>query len=413
MIPTARHLSLTVLASRHRGLAALASSLSGCFAKVMAPRHLGLTALAFCLSGCFAALPAPVPPPLAAVDVGTVSLQRGEAPAAARLDIGVRVFDNDYGRWGPDEDTFTEVRENEAHYLPYELRNTLTDSGQWGAVRVLPEDDPSMDLMVEGTILRSNGVELMLSITARDSTGRVWLEDTYRDRAVSTDYPDETGIKVSGRIDRRNFQDPFQDIYNRISNDLLALRREMPASRLEVIKETATLVYANDLAPDSFRRFLDTDDQARIRITALPAESDPMLGRVKDMRQRHYLFIDRVDEYYQALYHDMQLPYIVWRNHSRDEELEYRDHQHEALAALNSDSGKNGYLELIQRFHSHRWEKVQDQEFTALAAGFNTNVAPSILELNRQVLGLTGTVEEQYRQWRRILRELFIVESGD
>ncbi|MGI9250887.1 MAG: hypothetical protein ACR2PR_06785 [Pseudohongiellaceae bacterium] len=385
----------------------------------------GIFAVPLCLSACFMTqLPAPVPPPLAAVNVGNIDLQQAAtAPDVnVQLDVGIRIFGNEF-KWGQEFDesewVFNEIRESEAHYLPYELRNTLTASNQWGAVRVLPDNDPSMDLMIEGTILRSDGAELVLRVTARDSSGRLWLEESYRATATREDYPESGGggEGSGGGESREGFNDPFKNIYNRISNDLSAQRDELSATELQSIKTVATLVYANDLAPDAFAHFIATNITGRIGIVSLPAESDPILLRVKDMRQRHYLFIDRVDDYYQALYQDMQAPYLVWRNYSHNQQREYQDEQARSLVALNSErrsggSGNDSYLALIQRYNKFRWAKVYDQEFTDLAEGFSSEVTPAVLELNRQVEGLSGTVEEQYAQWRRILRELFELETG-
>ncbi|CAN0490905.1 unnamed protein product, partial [Discosporangium mesarthrocarpum] len=75
-------------------------------------------------------------------------------------------------------------------------------------------------------------------------------------------------------------------------------------------------------------------------------------------------------------------------------------------------SSTSGYLTLTQRYDRYRWAKIYQQEYQELASGFNREAAPAILELNRQVRGLSGTLEEQYMQWRRILRELFVLETG-
>ena len=92
--------------------------------------------------------------------------------------------------------------------------------------------------------------------------------------------------------------------------------------------------------------------------------------------------------------------------------------QEEARAAQrDSDqsrySSTTGYLTLTQRYDRYRWSKIYEQEYQELAAGFNRETAPAILELNRQVHGLSGSLEEQYTQWRRILRELFELETGE
>ena len=85
---------------------------------------------------------------------------------------------------------FTEVRDNERHLLPFNLRQILLQSNQWGAVRILPQEDPAVDLTVTGTVLRSDGQLLELNILARDATGRVWLNETYTDVAQTDAYPE-------------------------------------------------------------------------------------------------------------------------------------------------------------------------------------------------------------------------------
>ena len=376
-------------------------------------RPILLLAMPLLLGGCFASMSAPTPPPLAAVTVGRVELERGAPPGwEARLEVGVRVFGNEFSRQQREigNPAFAEIREGEARYLPYQLRQALTASGQWGAVRVLPEDDPSVDLMVHGAVLQSDGEGLVLRLRARDSSGRLWLDETYRDSASRGDYD---SVSHDGGIsyDSGALQDPFQDIYNRISNDLLAYRDSLTMAELRAIKEVATLVYAQDLSPDSFARFTVRDGRGRLSLIGLPAESDPMFMRVRDMRRRHHLFIDRVDEYYEALYLHMQEPYLAWRGHSLERELAYIDDQNRELVALNS-SVEDSYLALIQRYNQFRWAGIYDEEFTALAVGFSAEVTPAVRELERQVRELSGTMEEQYRQWRRILRRLFEIEAG-
>jgi hypothetical protein len=69
------------------------------------------------------------------------------------------------------------------------------------------------------------------------------------------------------------------------------------------------------------------------------------------------------------------------------------------------------FLALSQRYDRFKWSKIYEHEFTELAAGFNNELAPAMLELNGQVHGLSGTMEQQYREWRGILRALFELEN--
>ena len=127
------------------------------------------------------------------------------------------------------------------------------------------------------------------------------------------------------------------------------------------------------------------------------------------MRQRHHLFIDTVDQYYESLYEEMQAAYVIWRKYSYDQ-IE------EEMAAsesydFNSYGRSRSYLTLTQRYDRYRWSKIFEMEYQDLSLGFSNEIAPAILELNEQVHGLSGTMEEQYIQWRRILQQLFELEE--
>jgi hypothetical protein len=347
--------------------------------------------------------------------VGTITLQTSEEETEVYLDVGISVFTNTYhedesetyGDW-----IFTEIRDNERHFLPYLLRDTLLNSGQWGAVRVLPQADPSVDLLLSGTILYSDGSRLVLAMEATDSTGRRWLQKTYADDSRAEDYPDSSRLRAASQLEREDLKEPFQDIYNQVANDLLAVRNAMTSEQLQKVQRVSELVYANDLAPDSFAESLATDAEGYLTINTLPAEQDPMMNRVLEMRRRHHLFIDTVDEYYKALFDEMQASYLVWRRYAFDQENELEFTTRES-ADQDLFSSTNTTLTLLQRYDRYRWAKIYEQEFLELATGFNKELAPTILELNRNVHGLSGTMEEQYLQWRRILRQLFELETGD
>ncbi len=66
---------------------------------------------------------------------------------------------------------------------------------------------------------------------------------------------------------------------------------------------------------------------------------------------------------------------------------------------------------MAQTYNRYKWSKIFEQEFVALASGFVTETAPAVLALSQNVNGLTGPVEEQYAQWRVLLRGLFDIET--
>jgi len=305
---------------------------------------------------------------------------------------------------------FTEISRKETQYLPYVLHNTLIASNQWGAVRVLPENDPSVDLLVHGTIFQSDGEVLDLAIRTTDSTGREWLNKRYMEVAAMSDYPDTTRFTPGRRFEANNFIDPFQDVYDLIANDLQAARNAIDAGALAEIQLVAEMLYANDIAPDAFAHSLQINADGTRSVASLPADDDPMRKRIEEIRLRHYLFIDTVDDYYRALYDEMQPAYVLWRRFSLEQiQIETSDRLREFEPANYSDS--NNYLSLTQRYDRYKWSKIYEQEFTELASGFNNEIAPAILELNQQVHGLSGSMESQYRQWRGILQDIFRLET--
>jgi len=348
--------------------------------------------------------------------VGNVSLiQAIQVPSAnALLEVGVQVFgtaQNEAGEYEIGDWVFDEIIQKETQFLPHLLKNTLVDSRQWGAIRVIPESDPSLDLFVEGQIIQSDGETLELQIRAFDSSGREWLNKTYADQSLQEEYPESTRFTLDNSFDAMNFVDPFQDIYNRIANDLVAVRTNLGEQTLDDLNLVTDMLYASDLSPNTFSGAIKANEDGLLIVDRLPSLDDPMMARVADMKYRHHLFIDTVDEYYQTLYEDIQPAYVLWRRYSIDQIAEIETSQQEAN---RSDyGGSSGFLSLSQRYDRFKWSKIFEREFNDLAAGFNNELAPAFLELNSQVHGLTGTMEQQYREWRGILRRLFELENGD
>ena len=372
------------------------------------------------LTACALALPelkpAPIPLERPLNLVGDVNLaQTVQAPPeSALIEIGVQVFgtaQKKEGEYKIGDWVFDEIIQKETQFLPHLLKNTLVASNQWGAIRVIPERDPSLDLIVEGQIIQSDGETLELQIRAIDSSGREWLNRTYADQSIQEEYPESTRFTLENTFDAINFVDPFQDIYNRIANDLVAVSIRLGEQTLVDLNLVTDMLYASDLSPDTFSGSIIKNEDGLLLVDTLPSLDDPMMARVADMKYRHHLFIDTVDEYYQTLYDDIQPAYVLWRRYSIDQISEIETSRQEA--GRSDYGGSSGFLSLSQRYDRFKWSKIFEREFSDLAAGFNNELAPAFLELNSQVHGLTGTMEQQYREWRGILRRIFELENGE
>jgi len=353
----------------------------------------------------------------------------GAPPEASLLDVGIQVLKTVEldAEAAKEESTHPKIMEAEARYIPFHLKNTLQQTGQWGAVRVLPARAEEVDVSVSGTLLESNGETLKVAIKVVDATGRLWFHNEYVAEATEKSYK---------ALDKKD-GDPYQDLYNRVANDMLAYRRQLTASELSAIRQVALLKFARSVAPHAFGDYLAKDGEGIFRVRKLPASNDPMFERAKRIRAREYMFIDTVNLYYNNLYDDMRKPYGEWRRSSLQELNQKRALERKAwarrllgIAAILGGAvvGNNGnssgsaaassvmVLGGYELFRSGGQlasdAKVHEAALQELSDSFKADVEPVLDEVEGRTLKLSGSVDAQYAEWRRTLRELFAKETG-
>lgn len=356
-----------------------------------------------------------------------------EVPEPELLDVGIAVFGpglptNDEERKKlEDELVFVEVRKAEARYFPYALKETLQDTGHWGAVRVIPRPTNAVDLTVEGRIVSSDGERLVLAIKATDAVGRVWLDKEYEDIAAKLSY------RQSLSQDRD--LDPFQDIYIQIANDLTLMAGSLSSEDLRRIRAVAELRFAQFVAPDIFGDYLGQDEQGLTVPLRLPAYDDPNVERMRRVREREYMFFDTLDGHYAAFHDDMTKPYHEWRKYSYDEvialrEMERQSTLHKVMGAaviaggLMVDNSSTpgaigqagaiyGGMQMIKTgMDMSSQARAHTEALRELGDSFEGEVAPLVMDIEGVTVKLTGTLDEQFDEWRRLLREIYEAETG-
>lgn len=335
--------------------------------------------------------------------------------AGAFVDVSVRVFesaaDNGAARRSATTDNTPltaddrlnpeAVREAELRYLPMQLRYYLEASGRFGAVRVLPLLDNGAALSIEGRILVSDPFRLELALTARDSTGRLWLDQTYAANAVAS-----TSLGENAQLD-----DDFASLYRSVVRDLVAVLDTLTAEDLRMIELVALLRYGEGLAPQHFAGFIGQEPDGRYRALRLPASDDPLLLRIEAIREREFLFIDVVDEEYSRFFGNVKPVYSMWREFRR-EQSDSASARTEREQNQTSQFPRGSYYALQEHYNNYRWAKLQELYLDELSAGFANETAPTDIELADSLYRLTGTMEQQYREWRSILAELYELEMG-
>ena len=56
--------------------------------------------------------------------------------------------------------------------------------------------------------------------------------------------------------------------------------------------------------------------------------------------------------------------------------------------------------------------RVHADALKELTQSFQAEVAPQVVEVEGHTLRLTGTAEDQYREWRKLLKQLYLEETG-
>ena len=351
-------------------------------------------------------------------------------PEDQLLDVGISTF---IGNIPEDYDEriaqiiSPEIRRAEIQYLPYITKNLIQSSGNWGAVRVVPRPSLGVDVIVSGEIIESTGETLKLKIAVHDATGRQWYEKDYSALASKYAYEDSFPQDI----------DAFQSIYKEITDDLLEYRLTLSKSDVQQIRAVAEMRFAQSFSSEAFGEHVSQEESGQYRLLKLPSEDAPMLASVRKVREREYLFIDTIDEYYANFHRSVYPTYQVWRKASYVDMITYKKLQTQAknrivggaiglvgsvgtiyasddwAADTSGIAGVIGSATVISKAILKKNEAEQYAErLRELATETERELVPTTIELENRTVKLQGSVEEQYTELRSILKTLYYEDLG-
>jgi len=178
-----------------------------------------------------------------------------------------------------------------------------------------------------------------------------------------------------------------------------------------------------------------------LSIVRLPADNDPAVDRLRQIRERDRLVVDTLNEHYANFYYGIAIPYHSWRKTAREESINYRQVKRSAAlqtlmgavvlaGALAVDTGSSSYSrrrmkqslqniaigEGFQAFKSgmsRRSEAGMHREsIKELSESFGAEAAPMVVTVEGETRRLTGTAAAQYESWRRLLKDIYESETG-
>jgi hypothetical protein len=348
-----------------------------------------------------------------------------DTPDQFLLDVGLQIFTPNLEDIPSDEVIFTNVRESEAVWVSQQLKETLEYSNAWGVVRVIPDDEVVLDINVKGRVIQSDGETLTVAIEAIDSTGKTWLEKEYTH--VTSLYSYHPSLKE---------QEPFQGLYSEISDDLLKVLLNTDLKHREDVRTMTTIRFAKSFSPDAFSEYIEESPDGQYSVKRLPALNDPQYQRIENIKLRDQLFVDVLQDYYVGFTNSMEPPYREWRAQSFRETQLIKEFEGAAksrriagwvsilsgVAGLYDNSnasriaggvGIYAGAELIRSSFQKRDEAaLHIQTLNEVSKAIENELEPSVIQLQDRTITLTGTVRDQYDEWREILKQMYLIETG-
>ena len=385
------------------------------------------------LFACCALLAVTAPPALGATDKVTSSTAlvlrtpSQQIPDTALLDVGIPTLNDGLYLADEDDTVFPEVRFAEAIYFSNQLAKVMEKSGAWGAIRVTPSANVIMDLYITGTILQSDGETMDLEIQIKDSSGKQWFAKKYKQ--TTGKYAYDRRLKRLG--------DPFENLFIRIANDLLAYREKLSDQQAIELRTISELRFAKSFSPEAFDNYVSERRDGTLKIDRLPAENDSILMRVRTIRERDYLYVDTMQDYYDGFSQQMHFAYQDFRRASYDSVVRARQLDRQGnrriiagigaiLAGIYGRSQANtrvtsdastataavGGFVLKSGLEKKQEAAAYNESIAEMGSSLEAEIAPQVIELEDRTVTLTGTVQAQYQQWQDLLHKIYKQERG-
>jgi len=348
-------------------------------------------------------------------------------PIETLLDVGIPTLNDGLYLTDENDTVFPEVRYAEAIYFSNQLGKVLEKSGAWGAIRVTPNSDVIMDLYITGTIHQSDGETMDLEIAVVDSSGKKWFKKRYKQ--TTGKYAYDRRLKSLG--------DPFQNLFIRIANDLLAYREKISDQRAEDLRTISELRFARKFSPEAFDNYVEEDRKGLLSISRLPAENDSILIRVRKIRERDYLYVDTMQDYYDGFSQQMHLAYQDFRRSSYDSVVKARQlnaqgnrqviagigailagiyGRSQARTSIADDAGTAtaavGGFVIKSGLDKKQRASEYSEAVAEMGSSLEAEIAPQVIELEDRTVTLTGTVQAQYQQWQELLGKIYQQERS-
>ncbi|WP_105254046.1 hypothetical protein [Pseudoalteromonas sp. T1lg75] len=358
------------------------------------------------------------------------------------LDVAVPVFDPglpmDGNKVDYDEldemDIWPQLRRAEAKRFAVQTKRAIAATKAFGSVSVVPDANTSADLYVLGTVLHSDSEFVRLEVTVVDSSGEP-IDSEEFEHQVSKSYFRDALNKG---------KDPYQPVFDQVADYVYGLLMALSEQEKQRLKNTSLVRYAHYYSPEAFNDYLEVSIDRKngtryykYELKGMPATDDAMLQRIQVLRNQEMLFVDRLQDQFDAFQQSTDDPYHEWQRETLPEAVRAREARAERntkavvgalgfIAALalgnNSNStstsvaktaGALGSVWLLKdAYQANQNLRVASAVIDEMGQGLDLTLSPQVMEFNEQQVELSGTAAEQYQQWKAHLRKMYHLETS-
>lgn len=380
------------------------------------------------------ALPASAVGPLPSEQITTAqnkSHNYKQVRTNTKINVIIPIFDpniptnpDDYEKLG----VWPELRNAEAKIFALRLRESLEDSGVFGAVRVSPNDTALGELYVTGKILKSTSEDVQLEISVQDISRKQWFRTPQKFTYRVNEYSLQSA--------RTKNSDPYAPIFAEITEAIVNRFAKERDRNLKKLQNVSALVLARSYSEETFGPYL-VERRGRLKLRELPAANDPKYQRVLRLKAREDVFVDELQDHYQVYEGDLHDSYAAWQRDSFPEAKDYRLARIKARKERNlgvlatvasvvlatqangNDAAVAGAIAggiaggglIFKSFRTNADSKIHREQLKEYGQTLDLELGPKNIEFEDQTLELTGTAAEQFQQHRDYLKQWYEAEE--
>ncbi len=374
-----------------------------------------------------------------------------QSKSSVRLDVSIPVFDAGLEATEEKQKIWPELRRAEATAFAWMLKEKMEETESFGAIRVTPDQRATSEVYVLGKILESTGEEVKISIRATDISGKDLFA---RSRSEGLGFlaglvGEPLSVKTFSHTVKKDYlesprnsgKNGYEPLFVEIANYVKDLISDLSSKRASSLKSIAEMRFATSLSSELFSENI-VNTEGQYSLVRKPSQDDPTFKRVKTIRVRDQMFVDKMQVQFEGFYNKVSKTHRAWQEQVL-KESEARSKARAAAAgkavgavaliglavlaaaagarsAQNYDAvgtslatsgaivaGVAGAAMVQKSFQALDEAEVHTKLIEELGTSTDVELAPQVISFEKEQKKLTGSASEQFSQWRTFLKKIY------